>query len=130
MQLTETIFSDSTIFIEKKRVENRLWRKSAFCGEKGKNAGEKNTSRTDVPGRTGISATLSDVAAAASPPSLDCSLARAVPRRAVRGGAELSKFSCQYANDGKSLLAKYFYIRGYQTAKFNLMQIFFALMQK
>jgi hypothetical protein len=41
MQLNKTIFSDSTIFIEKKRVENRLWRKSAFCGEKVENAGEK-----------------------------------------------------------------------------------------
>jgi hypothetical protein len=41
MQLTETIFSDSVIFIVKKREENRLWRKSAFCGEKVKNAGGK-----------------------------------------------------------------------------------------
>ena len=41
MQFTRTIFPDSTIFIEKKRVENRLWRKSTFCGEKVKNAGEK-----------------------------------------------------------------------------------------
>ena len=41
MQLTKTIFPDSVIFIEKKRVENRVWRKSAFCGEKVKNAGEK-----------------------------------------------------------------------------------------
>jgi hypothetical protein len=44
MQLTKTIFPDSVIFIEKKRVENRLWRKSAFCGEKVKNAGEKKNS--------------------------------------------------------------------------------------
>ncbi len=41
MQLTKTIFPDSTTFIEKKRVENRWWRKNAFCGEKVKNAGEK-----------------------------------------------------------------------------------------
>jgi hypothetical protein len=45
MQLTKTIFLDSPIFIEKKRVENRLWRnlprKSSFCGEKVKNAGER-----------------------------------------------------------------------------------------
>jgi hypothetical protein len=41
MQLTKTIFPDSVIFIEKKRVENGVWRKSAFCGEKVKNAGEK-----------------------------------------------------------------------------------------
>jgi hypothetical protein len=41
MQLTETMFTDSTIFVEKKRVENGLWRKNAFCGEKVKNAGEK-----------------------------------------------------------------------------------------
>ncbi len=34
MHLSETIFPDSAIFIEKKRVENRLWRKSEFCGEK------------------------------------------------------------------------------------------------
>jgi hypothetical protein len=39
--LSQTIFPDSTIFIEKKRVENRLWRKCAFFGEKVKNAGEK-----------------------------------------------------------------------------------------
>ena len=30
MQLTKTTFSDSAIFIEKKRVENRLWAKSEF----------------------------------------------------------------------------------------------------
>ena len=41
IQLTKTIFPDSVVFIEKKRVENWLWRKSAFCGEKVKNAGEK-----------------------------------------------------------------------------------------
>jgi hypothetical protein len=41
MQLTKTIFPDSTIFIEKKRAENRLWRKNALYGEKVKNAGEK-----------------------------------------------------------------------------------------
>jgi hypothetical protein len=43
MQFTTAlpIFPDSPIFIEKKRVENRFWRKSAFCGEKVKNAGEK-----------------------------------------------------------------------------------------
>jgi hypothetical protein len=29
-----TISPDSASFIEKKRVENRLWRKSEFCGEK------------------------------------------------------------------------------------------------
>ena len=40
MQLTKTIFLDSAAFIEKKRVENRLWRKSAFCSEKVKNAGD------------------------------------------------------------------------------------------
>jgi hypothetical protein len=34
MQLTKTIFPDSASFIEKKRVENRLWRKVNFCGEK------------------------------------------------------------------------------------------------
>ena len=35
MQLTMTIFSDSLIFIEKKRVENRLWAKSDFlCAKK------------------------------------------------------------------------------------------------
>ncbi len=33
MQLTKTIFLDSVSFIEKKRVENRLWRKSALCGD-------------------------------------------------------------------------------------------------
>jgi hypothetical protein len=41
MQLTKSFFSDSVIFIDKKKVENLLWRKSAFCGEKVKNAGEK-----------------------------------------------------------------------------------------
>ena len=30
MQLTKTIFSDSAIFIEKKRVEVDSWAKSAF----------------------------------------------------------------------------------------------------
>jgi hypothetical protein len=30
MQLNMTIFPDSASFIEKKRVENRLWRKSEF----------------------------------------------------------------------------------------------------
>ncbi len=30
MKLTKTIFPDSAIFIEKKRVENRLWQKSEF----------------------------------------------------------------------------------------------------
>ena len=34
MQLTRTIFSDSAIFIEKKRVENRLWAKRKCCGQK------------------------------------------------------------------------------------------------
>ncbi len=34
MQLTKTIFPDSAIFIEKKRVENRLWRKSEFLWRK------------------------------------------------------------------------------------------------
>ena len=34
MQLTKTIFPDSAIFIEKKRVENRLWRKSEFSWRK------------------------------------------------------------------------------------------------
>ena len=37
MQLTKTIFSDSAIFIEKKRVENQLWAKSEFLWAK-KNA--------------------------------------------------------------------------------------------
>jgi hypothetical protein len=42
MQLTKTIFLDSATFIEIKKVENLLWKtKSAFCGEKEKNAGEK-----------------------------------------------------------------------------------------
>jgi hypothetical protein len=41
MQLTKTTFLDSATFIEKKRIENRMWRKSAFCGEKVNNAGEK-----------------------------------------------------------------------------------------
>ena len=30
MQLTETIFQNSALFVEKKWVENRLWGKSAF----------------------------------------------------------------------------------------------------
>ncbi len=34
MQLTKTIFPDSAIFIEKKRVEIRLWRKSEFLWRK------------------------------------------------------------------------------------------------
>ena len=34
MQLTKTIFSDSAIFIEKKRVENRLWANSEFSWAK------------------------------------------------------------------------------------------------
>ncbi len=34
MQLTKTIFPDSAIFIDKKRVENRLWRKSGFLWRK------------------------------------------------------------------------------------------------
>ena len=34
MQLTKTIFQNFAIFIEKKWVENRLWLKSGFCGEK------------------------------------------------------------------------------------------------
>jgi hypothetical protein len=34
MQLTKTIFPNSAIFIEKKRVENRLWRKSEFFWRK------------------------------------------------------------------------------------------------
>jgi hypothetical protein len=33
-QFTRTIFPDSAIFIEKKRVENRLWRKSEFLWRK------------------------------------------------------------------------------------------------
>jgi hypothetical protein len=41
MQFTKRIFPDIVIFVEKKRVENLLWRKSAFRGEKVKNAGEK-----------------------------------------------------------------------------------------
>ena len=44
MQLTKTVFLDSVTFIEKKKVENWLWRKSALCGEKVKNAGEKKKS--------------------------------------------------------------------------------------
>jgi hypothetical protein len=51
MQFTKTIFLDSVIFIEKKRVENRLWRKSAFCGEKVKNAGEKEKKTCPEPCR-------------------------------------------------------------------------------
>jgi hypothetical protein len=47
MQLTKTSFLDSATFLEKKRVENRLWRKSAFCGEKVKNAGGKTKSSAD-----------------------------------------------------------------------------------
>ncbi len=34
MQLTKTIFPDSAIFFEKKRVENRLWRKSEYLWRK------------------------------------------------------------------------------------------------
>jgi hypothetical protein len=34
MQLARTIFSDSAIFIEKKRIENRLWPKSEFLWPK------------------------------------------------------------------------------------------------
>ena len=34
MQFTKTIFSLSTIFIEKKRVENLLWAKSEFLWAK------------------------------------------------------------------------------------------------
>ena len=34
MQLSETSFSDSAIFIEKKTVKNRLWAESDFCGQK------------------------------------------------------------------------------------------------
>jgi hypothetical protein len=34
MQLARTIFSDSAIFMEKKRVENRLWPKSEFLWPK------------------------------------------------------------------------------------------------
>ncbi len=34
MQLTKTIFPDSAIFIEKKRVENQFWRKSEFLWRK------------------------------------------------------------------------------------------------
>ena len=34
MQLTKTFFPNSAIFIEKKWVENRLWEKVHFCGEK------------------------------------------------------------------------------------------------
>jgi hypothetical protein len=34
MQLARTIFSDSATFIEKKRVENRLWPKSEFLWPK------------------------------------------------------------------------------------------------
>ncbi len=34
MQLTQTSFPDSATFIEKKRVENRLWRKSKFLWRK------------------------------------------------------------------------------------------------
>jgi hypothetical protein len=48
MQLTKTIFHDSATFIVKKKVENRLWRKSAFCGEKVKNAGEKKNIMTEA----------------------------------------------------------------------------------
>ena len=33
-QLTDTIFVESAIFVEKKRVENRLWAKSEFWGQK------------------------------------------------------------------------------------------------
>ena len=33
MQLTNTIFPDSTVFIEKKTLENRLWAKSDFGGK-------------------------------------------------------------------------------------------------
>jgi hypothetical protein len=38
MQLTRTIFFNSTAFIEEKRANNLLWRKSAFGGEEVKNA--------------------------------------------------------------------------------------------
>ena len=34
MQLTETIFPDSAVFIEKKTVENRLWANSEFLWAK------------------------------------------------------------------------------------------------
>jgi hypothetical protein len=33
VQLTKSISPDSASFVEKKRVENRLWRKGEFCGE-------------------------------------------------------------------------------------------------
>ena len=38
MQLAKTSFSDSVIFIEKKRVENRLWAKSEFLWAKNYNS--------------------------------------------------------------------------------------------
>jgi hypothetical protein len=44
MKSTKTIFLDSFIFIEKKRVENRLWRKSALYGEKVKRWRKRNNS--------------------------------------------------------------------------------------
>ena len=34
MQLTQKIFPDSAIFIEKKTVENQLWAKSDICRQK------------------------------------------------------------------------------------------------
>jgi hypothetical protein len=40
IQLTKTIFLESATYIENKRIDNRLWRKSAFCGKKVNNSGE------------------------------------------------------------------------------------------
>ncbi len=51
MQLTKTIFPDSAIFIEKKRVENRLWRKSEFLWRK-KNISSSRTSGRQIASRS------------------------------------------------------------------------------
>jgi hypothetical protein len=50
MQLTMTISPYSASFIEKKRVENRLWRKSEFLWQK-KNISLEDSGSTHPPGR-------------------------------------------------------------------------------